>query len=289
MRNVFSQAAPRLRLTYGCSTFVPKAHTPFQWYGLRKEGDKRLSALQKGLRPMGVDFRPESYKWSVVQAMLSRGDRRLVDVLISARDYGDSLGSFRRAFNDHKCAPCTIHDARRCMSLDECMNAEPLTGEPYHGGVGGERAAEATCRRWITTCIAICSRGTGRCRGSTCRGRCRRARSWCTTRRRLRSWPRASVATSNSTFVPSTLIRTRLSLGHMLLQALTPASHTPQTGIGREGLEASVFQILVGMTVQCRAHDSHADAVKHHYRRDAAHRCRFDARSVVVEDQHRRV
>jgi hypothetical protein len=113
------QAAPRLRLTYGCSTFVPKAHTPFQWYGLRKEGDKRLSALQKGLRPMGVDFRPESYKWSVVQAMLSRGDRRLVDVLISARDYGDSLGSFRRAFNDHKCVPCMIHDARRCMSLDK--------------------------------------------------------------------------------------------------------------------------------------------------------------------------
>jgi hypothetical protein len=53
-----------------CSTFVPKAHTPFQWYGLRKEADKRLSMLQKGLRPLGVDFRPESYKWSVVQVPL---------------------------------------------------------------------------------------------------------------------------------------------------------------------------------------------------------------------------
>jgi hypothetical protein len=36
------------------------------------------------------------------QTMLSRGDRRLTDVLISARAYGDSLGSFRRAFNDHQ-------------------------------------------------------------------------------------------------------------------------------------------------------------------------------------------
>jgi len=26
--------APKLRLTLGCSTFVPKAHTPFQWYGV---------------------------------------------------------------------------------------------------------------------------------------------------------------------------------------------------------------------------------------------------------------
>eukprot|EP00959_Pyramimonas_sp_CCMP1952_P474649 9503785-Pyramimonas_sp.AAC.1 len=38
----------------------------------------------------------------VAQAMLSRGDRRLGPVLISARDYGDTLGSFRRAFKDHK-------------------------------------------------------------------------------------------------------------------------------------------------------------------------------------------
>ena len=26
--------APKLRLSFGCSTFVPKAHTPFQWYVL---------------------------------------------------------------------------------------------------------------------------------------------------------------------------------------------------------------------------------------------------------------
>jgi hypothetical protein len=34
---------------------------------VRKGADKRLEMLQKGLRPMGVDFRPESYKWSIVQ------------------------------------------------------------------------------------------------------------------------------------------------------------------------------------------------------------------------------
>jgi radical SAM superfamily enzyme YgiQ (UPF0313 family) len=34
------RVAPRLRLTYGCSTFVPKAHTPFQWcvkFGIKFE------------------------------------------------------------------------------------------------------------------------------------------------------------------------------------------------------------------------------------------------------------
>lgn len=40
-------------------------------YGVSKEGEKRLNMLQKGLRPMGVEFRPESYKWSLVQVRTS--------------------------------------------------------------------------------------------------------------------------------------------------------------------------------------------------------------------------
>ncbi|MEL7333286.1 MAG: radical SAM protein [Cyanobacteria bacterium J06560_2] len=89
---------PGLRFTLGCSTFVPKGHTPFQWYGVTKQSEKRLKFLQKQLRPCGVDFRPESYSWSVIQALISRGDRRLADLLELTRGYGDTLGSYRRAF-----------------------------------------------------------------------------------------------------------------------------------------------------------------------------------------------
>ncbi|WP_239112640.1 radical SAM protein [Halomicronema sp. CCY15110] len=92
------KAAPGLRLTLGCSTFVPKAHTPFQWYGVNPQADKRLKRLQKRLRPNGIDFRPESYNWSIIQAMISRGDRRLTPLLLQAREFGDSLGSYKRAF-----------------------------------------------------------------------------------------------------------------------------------------------------------------------------------------------
>lgn len=92
------QAAPGLRLTLGCSTFVPKAHTPFQWFGVNPQAEKRLVQLQKKLKPKAIDFRPESYNWSVIQALLSRGDRRLSQLLELTRHYGDSLGSYRRAF-----------------------------------------------------------------------------------------------------------------------------------------------------------------------------------------------
>ena len=96
------KAAPGLRLTLGCSTFVPKSHTPFQWFGVNKQAEKRLQLLQKQIKPQGMEFRPESYNWSIIQALLSRGDRRLSTLLELTRDFGDSLGSYKRAFKQLK-------------------------------------------------------------------------------------------------------------------------------------------------------------------------------------------
>lgn len=96
------KAAPRLKLTFGCSTFVPKAHTPFQWFGCTKKADKEMKKMVKSLAKMGVEFRPESHKWSIVQAIISRGDRRVSHILELVSEYGDSLGSFRRAFKELK-------------------------------------------------------------------------------------------------------------------------------------------------------------------------------------------
>ncbi|MEC4817299.1 MAG: radical SAM protein [Scytonema sp. PMC 1069.18] len=96
------KAAPGMRLTLGCSTFVPKAHTPFQWFGVNSQAEKRLQLLQKKLKPKGIDFRPESYNWSIIQALLSRGDRRISQLLELTRNFGDSLGSYKRAFKQLK-------------------------------------------------------------------------------------------------------------------------------------------------------------------------------------------
>jgi radical SAM superfamily enzyme YgiQ (UPF0313 family) len=102
---------PGLRLTLGCSTFVPKAHTPFQWFGVQPQAEKRLKLLQKQLRSQGIDFRPESYSWSVIQALISRGDRRLSHLLERTRRYGDSLGSYRRVFKElgHQLPPLDFY------------------------------------------------------------------------------------------------------------------------------------------------------------------------------------
>ena len=92
------KATPGLRLSLGVSTFVPKAHTPFQWQGVRPEADKRLKLLAKRLKPKGIELRPESYGWSVIQALLSRSDRRLAPVIAAARGSHDSLGGWKQAY-----------------------------------------------------------------------------------------------------------------------------------------------------------------------------------------------
>lgn len=92
------KATPGLRLTLGVSTFVPKAHTPFQWEGVRPEAEKRLKLLAKRLKPRGIELRPESYGWSVIQALLSRSDRRLAPVIAAVRGRHGSLGGWKAAY-----------------------------------------------------------------------------------------------------------------------------------------------------------------------------------------------
>ncbi|WP_396033034.1 B12-binding domain-containing radical SAM protein [Candidatus Cyanaurora vandensis] len=96
------QAQRGLRLSFGCSTFVPKAHTPFQVYGVDRQAEKKLELFARRLPKIGVDFRPESYGWSVMQALISRGDRRVGQVLRQVHQTGASLGTFRRAFKELK-------------------------------------------------------------------------------------------------------------------------------------------------------------------------------------------
>ena len=87
-----------LRFTLGVSTFVPKAQTPFQWQGVRPEAEKRLKRLAKQLKPKGIEFRPESYGWSVIQSLLSRGDRRLAPVIAAVGEARDSIGGWKKAY-----------------------------------------------------------------------------------------------------------------------------------------------------------------------------------------------
>lgn len=88
----------RLRITFGISSFVPKAQTPFQWNGRDRNSGKKIEFLRKQLAKVGIEVRPESHNWSDIQGLLSRGDRRLTQVLLDVGDNASNLGAWKRAF-----------------------------------------------------------------------------------------------------------------------------------------------------------------------------------------------
>jgi len=90
----------KLQVTVSISTFVPKAHTPFQWEPqiTLEEIKRRQMFLREHLRKIkGVEFKWHEAELSFLEAVFSRGDRRLAPVL--ERAY--ALGCRLDAWNDH--------------------------------------------------------------------------------------------------------------------------------------------------------------------------------------------
>ncbi|NQY81361.1 MAG: radical SAM protein [Candidatus Caenarcaniphilales bacterium] len=92
------KANPKLKITWGCSIFTPKAQTPFQNIGVDKSSEKKLKKITKALRPVGIEVRPESYKWTQIQALISRGDRSLYEMFLEIVD----LDKDEPAYSDYK-------------------------------------------------------------------------------------------------------------------------------------------------------------------------------------------
>ncbi len=85
-------------ISFGFSTFVPKANTPFQWFGRddEKSLENKANYLRKELHKLGIQASISSAKWDYYQALLSRGDCRLTDYLIEVYKQGGKLGAFKK-------------------------------------------------------------------------------------------------------------------------------------------------------------------------------------------------
>jgi radical SAM superfamily enzyme YgiQ (UPF0313 family) len=73
----------RRNIAINATPFVPKAHTPFERVAAPdpKTVQKRQNLLKRGLARHNITVHADSPQWAEVQAVLSRGDRRLGPVL----------------------------------------------------------------------------------------------------------------------------------------------------------------------------------------------------------------
>jgi len=77
----------RWRLIISVNPFIPKPATPFQWEPLEGVGElkKKLRTIQRGVQgEKGIEVIHDLPKWAYIQALLSRGDRRVGKILVAA-------------------------------------------------------------------------------------------------------------------------------------------------------------------------------------------------------------
>jgi radical SAM family uncharacterized protein len=86
-RRVHGKAA---QVNVSAGTLVPKPHTPFQWAPLDSAENVRAkqSLLQRGLRGKGLKLSWSDPEATCLEALLSRGDRRLGRVILEAWKLG---------------------------------------------------------------------------------------------------------------------------------------------------------------------------------------------------------
>jgi radical SAM family uncharacterized protein len=76
----------RARVTAGVSTFVPKPHTPFQWVPCDtvEQIRNKQALLKREVRGPGLKLNWNAPEETMLEAWLSRGDRRLGEVVLGA-------------------------------------------------------------------------------------------------------------------------------------------------------------------------------------------------------------
>jgi radical SAM superfamily enzyme YgiQ (UPF0313 family) len=91
----------KAQVNVGVSTLVPKPHTPFQWVPLAEEEEIRAQQdyLKENLRGPGLKLNWNNYQETLLEAALSRGDRRLGVVIQRAWQLGARFDGWSDQFN----------------------------------------------------------------------------------------------------------------------------------------------------------------------------------------------
>lgn len=94
----------RLKIHISVNTLIPKAHTPFQWlaFSSREEVTEKYRLISEGLRKTGIQVDWPHYRYSLLEVWLSRGDRRLADVVESAWRGGAKFDAWHEHYDDRK-------------------------------------------------------------------------------------------------------------------------------------------------------------------------------------------
>jgi radical SAM family uncharacterized protein/radical SAM-linked protein len=83
IRSLANRGGKRKSVAVSVSTFVPKAHTPFQWEGQIsiEQMRQKQEFLKREIRNLKLDFKWQDVYMSYLEGIFARGDRRLAGVI----------------------------------------------------------------------------------------------------------------------------------------------------------------------------------------------------------------
>ena len=90
-----------VRITVSTSCFVPKPHSPFQWEAqvTMDEYRRRVQLLRDNMKAKNVTYNWHDPETSYIEAVLSRGDRRIADVIETVWRNGGALEAWSDYFS----------------------------------------------------------------------------------------------------------------------------------------------------------------------------------------------
>lgn len=159
-----------VRITVSTSCFVPKPHSPFQWESqvTMDEYKRRVQLLRDNMKAKNVTYNWHDPETSYVEAVLSRGDRRIADVIETVWRNGGVLEAWSDYFSFERwmdaCAACGVDPAFyacRERDKDEFMpwNVIDMGVTRRHLWYEREQAYRAElspdCRKRCTGCGAL--------------------------------------------------------------------------------------------------------------------------------------
>jgi radical SAM family uncharacterized protein len=91
----------RAKLNVGVSTFIPKPHTPFQWVACDSVEQilSKQALLKQELRQRDIKLTWTNPENTLLEAWLSRGDRRMADVVLQAWKNGARFDAWQDQFH----------------------------------------------------------------------------------------------------------------------------------------------------------------------------------------------
>lgn len=90
----------RFNVTVSVSNFVPKSHTPFQWFAqnTQEEFTAKHEHLKEKLKIKNVTFNYHETDTSMLEAVFARGDRRTGKLLLRAHELGCKFDAWAETF-----------------------------------------------------------------------------------------------------------------------------------------------------------------------------------------------